>query len=40
MSLMKAMQVSRPGGDFELVQREIPEPNATVHFRSVLKIGN
>ena len=23
---MKAVQVSRPGGDFELVDREIPEP--------------
>jgi len=26
MSTMKAMQVGRPGGDFELVEREIPEP--------------
>jgi 2-desacetyl-2-hydroxyethyl bacteriochlorophyllide A dehydrogenase len=26
MKLMKAIQVSVPGGDFELVQREIPEP--------------
>lgn len=26
MSLMKAVQVSRAGGDFELVEREIPEP--------------
>ncbi len=26
MKLMKAIQVSAPGGDFELVQREIPEP--------------
>lgn len=26
MSLMKAIQVSAPGGDFELVHREIPEP--------------
>ena len=25
-SLMKAVQVSAPGADFELVQREIPEP--------------
>ena len=23
---MRAVQVSAPGGDFELVQREIPEP--------------
>jgi propanol-preferring alcohol dehydrogenase len=27
MKFMKAVQVSAPGGDFELVQREIPEPN-------------
>lgn len=26
MPLMKAMQISKPGGDFELVQKEIPEP--------------
>jgi len=26
MKLMKAIQVSKPGGEFELVQREIPEP--------------
>jgi len=26
MKMMKAIQVSAPGGDFELVQREIPEP--------------
>lgn len=26
MSLMKAMQVSAPGADFELVEKEIPEP--------------
>jgi propanol-preferring alcohol dehydrogenase len=26
MKFMKAIQVSAPGGDFELVQREIPEP--------------
>lgn len=26
MQLMRAIQVSTPGGDFELVQREIPEP--------------
>jgi propanol-preferring alcohol dehydrogenase len=26
MKLMKAIQVSAPGGEFELVQREIPEP--------------
>ena len=26
MSLMQAVQISKPGGDFELVQREIPEP--------------
>jgi alcohol dehydrogenase/propanol-preferring alcohol dehydrogenase len=23
---MKAMQISKPGGDFELVQKEIPAP--------------
>ena len=28
MPLMKAVQISKPGGDFELVQREIPEPKA------------
>ena len=27
MKLMKAIQVSAPGGDFELVQREIPQPS-------------
>ena len=26
MALMKAIQISRPGGDFELVEREIPVP--------------
>jgi len=26
MQLMKAVQVSKPGGDFELVRREIPSP--------------
>ena len=26
MPLMKAMQISKPGGDFELVQKEIPVP--------------
>lgn len=26
MKLMKAIQVSTPGGEFELVQREITEP--------------
>jgi alcohol dehydrogenase/propanol-preferring alcohol dehydrogenase len=26
MPLMKAMQISKPGGDFELVQKEIPAP--------------
>jgi len=26
MKLMKAVQINAPGGDFELVQREIPEP--------------
>src|SRR6476469_6736465 len=26
--LMKAAQISKPGGDFELVEREIPEPGA------------
>ncbi len=26
MPLMKAIQVSAPGADFELVQKEIPEP--------------
>ncbi len=28
MPLMKAVQISKPGGDLELVQREIPEPKA------------
>lgn len=28
MPFMRAVQVSAPGGDFELVQREIPEPKA------------
>jgi len=27
-ALMKAAQISKPGGDFELVEREIPEPGA------------
>lgn len=26
MALMRAIQISKPGGDFELVMREIPEP--------------
>ena len=26
MSLMKAIQVNAPGGDFQLVDKEIPEP--------------
>jgi len=26
MSFMKAIQVSSPGGKFELIQKEIPEP--------------
>ena len=25
---MKAAQISKPGGDWEFVEREIPEPNA------------
>ena len=25
---MKSAQISRPGGDFEIVEREIPNPNA------------
>jgi D-arabinose 1-dehydrogenase-like Zn-dependent alcohol dehydrogenase len=28
MTRMKAAQISKPGGDFELVEREIPEPGA------------
>lgn len=28
MATMKAMQVSKPGGDFELVEREVPVPSA------------
>src|SRR5262249_51756055 len=28
MTKMKAAQISKPGGDFELVEREIPEPGA------------
>ena len=27
MSLMRAVQISKPGADFELIQKEIPEPN-------------
>ena len=26
MATMRAMQVSRPGADFELVEREVPQP--------------
>ena len=26
MAKMKAVQISRPGGDFEVVEREIPQP--------------
>jgi D-arabinose 1-dehydrogenase-like Zn-dependent alcohol dehydrogenase len=26
MSLMRAVQLSKPGADFELIQKEIPEP--------------
>jgi hypothetical protein len=29
MSLMKAVQVAAPGAEFELVQKEIPEPKET-----------
>jgi D-arabinose 1-dehydrogenase-like Zn-dependent alcohol dehydrogenase len=25
---MKSAQISKPGGDFEIVEREIPEPDA------------
>jgi NADPH:quinone reductase-like Zn-dependent oxidoreductase len=25
---MKAAQIARPGGDFEIVEREIPKPGA------------
>ena len=32
---MKAAQISRPGGDFELVERAIPEPGA----RQVPEVG-
>jgi len=28
MSLMKVMQVRAPGADFELVRKDIPEPQA------------
>ena len=28
MSKMRAMQVPRPGGAFEMVEREIPDPGA------------
>jgi D-arabinose 1-dehydrogenase-like Zn-dependent alcohol dehydrogenase len=28
MAMMKAIQIKAPGGDFELVQKEIPEPKA------------
>jgi len=26
MGTMRAVQVSRPGGEFELVERDVPEP--------------
>jgi len=29
MPLMKAVQVASPGAEFELVQKEIPEPRET-----------
>lgn len=32
MARMKAVQVSKPGGPFEMVEREIPEP-ARGHVR-------
>ena len=36
MSLMKAIQVSSPGSDFELVQKEIPEPK---EFEVLIKVA-
>lgn len=39
MELMKAIQVSAPGGDFELVQREIPEPRKEQVRIKVLACG-
>ena len=27
-ALLKVAQISKPGGDFELVERELPEPGA------------
>lgn len=39
MKLMKAIQVSAPGGDFELVQREIPEPKEGYVRIKVLACG-
>jgi hypothetical protein len=43
---MKAAQISKAGGDFELVQRDIPEPGPgqvrvkKVRFRVVLMMGS
>jgi len=36
---MKVAQISKPGGDFELVEREIPEPNAGQVRLKVLACG-
>ena len=39
MKMIRAIQVSAPGGDFELVQREIPEPQAGQVRIQVLACG-
>jgi len=36
MPLMKAIQVNSPGSDFELVQKEIPEPK---EFEVLIKVA-
>ena len=30
MATMRAMQVKEPGADFELVEREVPEPGMVI----------
>ena len=38
---MKAAQISKPGGDWELLERDIPEPNAgQVRVKVEALIGN
>ena len=43
MALMKAVQVSKPGGQFELVERPIPEPGrgqVRIKIRVVLTLAS